>query len=171
MTLSPRLRKLTLTAHVTCSVGWLGAVATVLVLAVIGVAGQDEQVVRGSYTAMEPIGRYVLLPASLGSLLTGLVQALGTPWGLFRHYWIVVKLGINVVATVVLVLYLPTLGYLGGRAAEVATGDLATLRSASPVVHAAGALVLLFGATVLSVYKPRGMTRHGQRRQRALARS
>lgn len=31
--MNPRLRKLTLTAHVTASVGWLGAVTAFLVLA------------------------------------------------------------------------------------------------------------------------------------------
>lgn len=34
--MSPTLRKFTLTAHVTSSVGWLGAVACFLVLAAVG---------------------------------------------------------------------------------------------------------------------------------------
>jgi hypothetical protein len=36
----------------------------------------------------------------------------------------------------------------------------------SPTLHASLALVLLLVATVLAVFKPRGMTRYGQRRQR-----
>jgi len=39
------------------------------------------------------------------------------------------------------------------------------VRTASPVLHAAAALLLLLVATVLAVYKPRGMTRYGQRKQ------
>jgi hypothetical protein len=44
--------------------------------------------------------------------------------------------------------------------------DLLGLRNPSPVVHAGGALLLLLVAATLSVYKPRGMTRYGQRKQR-----
>jgi len=39
------------------------------------------------------------------------------------------------------------------------------VRTSSPVLHAAAALLLLLVATVLAVYKPRGMTRYGQRKQ------
>jgi len=123
--------------------------------------------VRAAYLVMEPAGWFVLVPLSLASLLTGLVQSLGTTWGLFRHYWVLFKLLINVVATIVLLLYMQTLSYLAGLAAETtaSTGDLSGLRSPSAVVHAGAALLLLLMATVLAVYKPRGMTRHGQRKQ------
>ena len=168
MTMSPGLRKLALTAHVTSSVGWLGAVGGFLALSIAGVASQDTQTVRGAYLAMEATGRYVLIPLSVASLITGLVQSLGTPWGLFRHYWVVAKLVINVFATIVLLMYMQTLDYLGGVAAATTTvsSDLSGLRSPSPVLHAGAALLLLLVATTLSVYKPRGMTRYGQRQQR-----
>jgi hypothetical protein len=39
MAMTPRLRKFALTAHVTSSVGWLGAVAAFLALAVAGLTG------------------------------------------------------------------------------------------------------------------------------------
>ncbi len=79
--MNPRLRKIALTAHVTSSVGWLGAVAVFLALAVAGLTSQNAQTVRTAYLAMELTGRLVLVPLSLASLLTGLVQALGTGWG------------------------------------------------------------------------------------------
>ena len=61
---------------------------------------------------------------------------------------------------------MPTLSYLADVAVNTrVSGDLADLRSPSPVIHAAGALVLLLVAVTLSVYKPRGMTRYGQRKQ------
>ena len=148
--MGPALRKLTLTAHVTASVGWLGAVTAFLGLAVAGVTAEDGETVRGVYVAMDVTGRYVVLPLCLASLLTGLVQSLGTTWGLFRHYWVLAKLFINVFATVVLVTYLPSL-------------DRRT-SSPSAVLHAGAALVLLLVATTLSVYKPRGLTPYGWRR-------
>ncbi len=164
--MTPGVRKLALTAHVTCSVGWLGAVAGSLALAVAGLTSQDAQTVRAVYLTMELTGWYVLIPFSLASLLTGLVQSLGTVWGLFRHYWVLTKLLMNVFATLVLLLYMQTLGYLADVAAETAvSSDLRGLRDPSPVLHAAAALLLLLVATALAVYKPRGMTRYGRRKQ------
>jgi hypothetical protein len=167
MTMTPRLRKLALTAHVASSVGWLGAVAGFLALAVAGLTSQDAQLVRAVYLTMEVTGWFVLVPLALASLLTGLVQSLGTTWGLFRHYWVLFKLLINVFATVVLLLYMPTLGSLADAAAEATSSgdDLGVLSSPSPALHAGAALLLLLVATTLAVYKPRGMTPYGQRRQ------
>jgi hypothetical protein len=169
MTMSPRLRKLALTAHVTSSVGWLGAVAGVLALAVAGLTSQDAQTVRAAYIAMEFSAWFALVPLAVASLLTGLVQSLGTRWGLFRHYWVVAKLAINVVATVILLMYTQTLSSLADVAAQTSLSgdDLGGLRSPSPVLHAGAALLLLLAATTLAVYKPRGMTRYGWRRQHA----
>lgn len=169
MTMTPRLRKLVLTAHVISSVGWLGAVAVFLALGIVGLSSQDAQVVRAVYLAMESAGWSVLVPSSFASLLTGLVQSLGTKWGLLRHYWVLMKLVINLVATIVLLMYMQTLGYLAGVAAATtaSSGDLGGLRSSSPVLHSGVGLLLLLVAAALSVYKPRGMTRYGQRKQAA----
>jgi len=156
---------LALTAHVTCSVGWLGAVAVFLALGVAGLTSQDVQVVRAAYLTMDWAGWFVLVPLAVASLLTGLIQSLGTHWGLFRHYWVLAKLLINLFATIVLLLYMQTLGSLGRLAADttLSTDDLGVLRSPSPVLHAGAALLLLLVAAGLAVYKPRGMTRFGRK--------
>jgi len=167
MIMTPRLRKLALTAHVTSSVGWLGAVVGFLALAVAALTSQDAQLVRAAYLTMELTGWFVLVPLALASLLTGLVQSLGTKWGLFRHYWVLATLLINVFATIVLLLYTRTLSFFADVAAETTSTSAVpgVLRSPSAVLHAGLALLLLLGATVLAVYKPRGVTRYGQRRQ------
>jgi hypothetical protein len=167
MALTPRLRKLALTAHVTASVGWLGAVVAFLALSVAGLTSQDPQTVQGAYLVMELTGWVVLVPLSLASLATGLICSLGSAWGLFRHYWVLFKLVINLVATIVLLLYMQSLDSLGDvAAATVLSGTgLRGLRDPSPVLHAAAALVLLLVATTLAIYKPRGLTRYGQRTQ------
>ena len=165
--MSPNLRKFALTAHVGASVGWLGAVVAFLALAIAGLTSEDGETVRGAYVLMELLGWYVLVPLALASLLTGLVQSLGTHWGLFRHYWVLFKLLINLFATVVLLLYTQTLNYFADvAAATTSSGDLSRLRSTSPLLHAGLALVLLLVATTLAVYKPRGLTPYGQRKQR-----
>jgi hypothetical protein len=178
MTMPPRLRKLALTAHITASVGWLGAVAASLGLAIAGLTSEDVQTVRAAYLALEFMGWFVLVPFALASLLTGLVQSLGSVWGLFRHYWVVAKLLINLFATIVLLMYTQTLSLLGGVASQttLSSDDLDLLRTPSVVLHAGAALLLLLTATTLAVFKPRGMTPYGQRKgrehiARALARS
>ena len=87
---------------------------------------------------------------------------------MFRHYWVLFKLLINVFANIVLLMYMPTLDYFSGIAADatLSSGDLLLLRDPSPVLHASLALLLLLVAVVLAVYKPRGMTRYGARKQR-----
>jgi hypothetical protein len=166
MTMTPGLRKFALTAHVTSSVGTLGAVAGFLALAVAGLTSTDSQVVRAAYLAMELTAWYVIVPLVLASLVTGLVQSLGTPWGLFRHYWVVAKLLLNVLVTIVLLLQLELIGYLADVSAEMrfSNSDIRGLRL-SPVIHAAGGLLVLLVPVALSLYKPRGLTRYGWRKQ------
>jgi hypothetical protein len=165
MIMAPRVRKFALTAHVTSSVGWIGAVAAFLALAVVGLTSRDAQTVRGAYLVMEPAAWIVLVPLAFASLVTGLVMSLGTTWGLFRHYWVLFKLLINVFATIILLMYMGTFRYMAGVAADP-SADLTLVRNASPMTHAVLALVVLLVATVLAIYKPRGVTPHGQRKQR-----
>ena len=160
---STRLRKLLLTSHVVFSVGWLGAVLALLGLSVAGLVSSDRLIIRGGYLAMEPIAHYVLVPLSLSSFFSGLVQSFVTPWGLFRHYWVIVKLVINVGAIAILFMYLRTLDHLGA----IARSSSDPLYDPSPAVHSAAALIGLVVATGLSIYKPKGMTKYGQRKQRA----
>jgi hypothetical protein len=164
MTMPPCLRKLALTAHVTSSVGWLGACVVFLALAVVGLTSQDAQTVRGAYLVMEPTAWLVLVPLAFASLLTGIVQSLGTTWGLIRHYWVLFKLLITIFSTIVLLIYMETFSVMAGVAADP-SADLGVVRNASPGLHAALALLVLLVAAVLAVYKPRGMTRYWWRKQ------
>jgi predicted Co/Zn/Cd cation transporter (cation efflux family) len=166
MIMRPWLRKFALTAHVTASVGWLGAVAAFLALAVVGLTSRDTQRVRAAYVAMEVSGWFVIVPLSFASLLTGLIQALGTTWGLFRHYWVLAKLLINILSTFILLVHMQPISRMAGVAAEttLSSADFRKLRI-QLVADAGAALVALLVATTLSVYKPRGMTRYGWRKQ------
>src|SRR5262245_66370735 len=112
MTMKPGLRKAALTTHVASSVGWLGAVAVFLALGLVGLTSLDAETVRAVYRVAEPAAWIALVPLALASLLTGLVQSLGTTWGLFRHYWVVFKLAMNLGAVAVLLMYLQKLDSL-----------------------------------------------------------
>ena len=164
MTLSPFLRKLALTMHVTVSVGWLGAVAAFLALAIAGLTSENAQMVRSAYFTMELTGWFVIVPLSLASLVTGIVQALGTTWGLFRHYWVLIKLLLTVFATIVLLVHMQPVGRVADMAAEraLAASDLGGLRI-QLVADAGAALIVLLVTTTLSVFKPRGITPYGRK--------
>jgi hypothetical protein len=166
MAMASRLRKFALTAHVTFSVGWLGAVAGFLVLAVVGLIGQDDQVVRAVYLVMDLIAWYVIVPLCLASVLTGLVSSLSTAWGLFRHYWVVLKILITIPSSLMLLVHMQPISYIAGVAAKapLSIADLHELKI-QLVVEAGAALLVLLVATALSLYKPKGMTRYGWRKQ------
>ena len=116
--MTPALRRVTFTTHITSSVGWVGAAMAFLALAVIGVTSEDERTVRGAYLVMAPAAWFVLVPLAHASLLSGIALSLGTTWGLFRHYWVVLKLGITVFATVILLIYMGTFRQMAGVAAD-----------------------------------------------------
>jgi hypothetical protein len=162
MTASTRVRRLGLTLHVVCAVGWLGGVGLALALAGTALLSDDESTVRSALIALDASGWWYLLPLSVASLGTGVVQSLITKWGLLNHYWIVAKLAINVFAAGILLLYMQSLGHYASLARSTAT-SLADLRDPSPLIHTVGALALLVGATALSIYKPPGLTRRGHR--------
>src|SRR5687767_1792604 len=80
MTMTSRLRKFGLTAHISFSVWWLGAVAVFLGHAIIGLTSDDALLVCSAYIAMELSAWLVIVPSCIGTLLTGLVQSLGITW-------------------------------------------------------------------------------------------
>ena len=160
MTISPSLRKLALTAHVISTIGWLGAIVGFLALAVAALTSEDVQLVRGTYLAMQLTGWYVLVPLCVASLATGLIMSLGTSWGLFRHYWVLMKFVITIVAAIILFMYTQTHDQLGALARDSSL-PLNDLRNPSPVLHSGLAVLALLVNTTLSIYKPKGMTRYG----------
>jgi DMSO/TMAO reductase YedYZ heme-binding membrane subunit len=165
MIMTPRLRKFALAAHIALAVGWIGAVASYMALDVVAATSQDAQALRAAYLAMGLIAWYVIVPLALASLLTGLVMSLGTKWGLFRHYWVLISLLLTIVATIVLLAETQTIGYFAGIAADPTTSDDDLRALGSTLVHSVGGTVVLLVILVLNVYKPRGMTRYGWRKQ------
>ena len=159
-------RKFALTTHITSSVGWLGAVAAFLALAIAGVVSGDSQMVRAAYLAMHLTTWFVIVPLSLASLSTGLIESWGTAWGLFRHYWVATKLLLTAVATSLLLLHTQPIGRVATVAAQMdlTSSELRSVRL-QLVGDAAAALFVLLVTTALSVYKPWGMTPYGIRRQ------
>jgi hypothetical protein len=148
-------RKLLLTSHITFSVGWFGAVAGFLALSIAGLNSENEQIIRSAYLSMDLISWYVILPAALGAFITGIIQSLSTPWGLFKHWWIAVKFILTLGATALLLLHMKPIGLM----ADVAmVGNISDYRGLQVqlIADASLALAVLLFTTAISVYKPWG---------------
>jgi uncharacterized membrane protein len=164
--MTANLRRFMLTLHIIFAVGWLGAVAGFLILAIVGLTSRDGQTVQSVYLSMGVITRFIIVPLSFAPLITGPILSLGTPWGLFRHYWILAKLLLTVVSTIIMQLHVQPINLLAGTAAKATLlpANLHDLQ-VQMVIASALALVVLIVETALAVYKPRGMTAYGWRKQ------
>lgn len=166
MILSPGWRKIWLTTHVMSSIGWFGAVAVFLTLALVGMTSQDPQLVRASYLVMKLTASFVIVPFAFVSLGSGIVSSLGTKWGLFRYYWVLLKLVITSGATILLLVHTQAIDMLADIAAKTSVlGAYPYGMQLKMVVTSGATLVVLIMLTGLAVYKPRGMTPYGQRKQ------
>jgi hypothetical protein len=162
--MGPALRKTVLTTHIVTSVGWLGATLGILALAVAGVHNADVGSLSHVYHGTELIWRFVVLPCSLAALVTGLAAALGSPWGLFKHYWVLTKFLITAAAIALLLLHtrtmLPALMAQATDASPLAHSARSHHAGMDPKTHlvvaAAGTTLLLLFTTILSVFKPWG---------------
>lgn len=160
-----RLRKLVLSVHLIVSIGWIGALAAYLALDLTSVTSEDPDTLRAVYAGMELVVETVIVPLAVAALVTGIIISLGTRWGLFRHYWVVISLLLTTVATAVLLLEARTVNSLARIAANPATSPEELSALDSTLAHSIGGLIILVAILVLNVYKPRGMTRYGWRKQ------
>lgn len=161
MTVGPRARKTLLFAHVATSVGWLGAVLAYVGLDVTAATSQDVQLVRGAYLAMDVTISTAIVPLAIATVVVGLLTAWNSPWGVLRHYWVLAKLLLTLVATAVLLLEMQTIQALADTAVTV--NDPRQLSGTLP--HSIGGSIVLLVVTALSMFKPKGLTRYGWRRQ------
>lgn len=161
-----RARKAVLAAHVVLSVAWLGIVATKLALAVVAVSAADQALAETTYRLIDSPVITITRPAAAGALATGLVLSLGTRWGLLKHWWIVVKFALTfaVILTGNALVTRFTLQALDAVAAAGEAGDGPAATGAAPLLAALAAnAVMLAAATVISTFKPWGLTPRGRR--------
>ena len=152
MYLPLELRRATLAAHIVCSVGWLGAAAAYLALGIAAAVSRDMQIVRAAWIGMELTGWFVIVPLACLAFLSGLLLSLGTPWGLFRHYWVIIALPLTALSLVVLLLHMPSVSAAAALARTA--DDVFASQLGGDVVHPAVGLVVLVVVTVLNVHKP-----------------
>jgi hypothetical protein len=157
--MKPRSRKVALIVHISFSVGWLGAVLPYLALSIVGLTSHDPHTVSGAYLSMKLIGWSVIVPLSLAALLSGLVESLGTQWGLVRHWWILIKFVLTIFATFVLLRHMQKVSVVANMAPQSSLSDAGFHAFRFQLfIHPAGGLLVLLGITAISVFKPWGLT-------------
>ncbi|HJR86702.1 MAG TPA: DUF2269 domain-containing protein [Acidimicrobiia bacterium] len=136
-------------------------------LGITAVRSASVLTVRSAWIGMETIGWFVIVPLAIASLITGVLISLGTRWGLFRHYWVLISFALTLSSAIILILHMPTVTTLA-EAAQTADG--AALRAlGGDLAHPSIGLAILLCVQVLNVFKPRGLTRYGWRRQQEAA--
>ena len=148
--LGRRPRAVLRTAPVVLAIGWTGLSTVLLVLpAAALLQGSGSEFAA---PAMALVGGGLVPFFAVGTVLTGAALGIGTPWGLFRYRWVVVKtvLSLAVIAGSVAL----NTGWIDAAAADP---SLLWPLLLSAALHQ----VMLLSATVLSVEKPWGRMRRG----------
>lgn len=148
------VRRGVLVAHVAVSVSWLGLTVGLLTLGLTAFLTGDPATASAATRAMKVFGDWLVVPVALLSLVSGLVLALGTPWGLARHRWVWIKFWLTLITTGLSVFSLRP-GIDAAVADEVVDINLVIAPSVATATY-------LF-ITAISVLKPWGLTRRGRR--------
>jgi hypothetical protein len=161
--LSPAWRKPLLVVHLSGGIGFLASSLAVLVLTAAGASGTAAATV---YPAAQMITTWLVIPLAIVALVAGVIQAVVSPWGLARYWWVAIKLLITVVVTIFigLTVYPRIAGAaataLGHSTQPLTGGQRSRILSSWPII--CGLLII---NAFLGVYKPRwrlGKGRHPQ---------
>jgi hypothetical protein len=163
--MTPGVRRFVLATHLSISIGWFGAAVAYVALDIAATTGHDPLMLRSAYLGMDLIVRSVIAPLAIAALVTGLVMSLGTRWGLLRHWWVVISLILTLFAVVVLLVETRVISALALVAADPAASTDRLRSLGGTLVHSVGGLAVLLVILVLNVYKPRGLTPYGWRKQ------
>ncbi|ELS52993.1 hypothetical protein [Streptomyces viridochromogenes] len=165
--LSRPARRAFLVVHVTASASRLGLTLGLLALGITAATTGSAVTVEASVRAMKLFADWLLLPVAFLTLVSGLVPALGTRWGLARYRWVLVKFWMTL-ATAAATVFALRPGVNSAVAAVAAGGPLPDAGDVlfGPVVSLSAYVFM----TVISVLKPWGPTRRGRRPRTASAR-
>ena len=114
--------------------------------------------------AMIYIDNYIIIPAAIGSCLTGLIYSHLTKWGYLKYYWVMVKWIFTIIFIVIGFFWLiPWLNNMLEVSTTIRNSLVIDTRShdVAMAVHLAMTVVqtvLLFFVVIISIFKPWGRT-------------
>ncbi|MEU1264631.1 DUF2269 family protein [Streptomyces cellulosae] len=157
-------RRALLVVHVVASAGWLGLSAGLLALGLAANTTGSAATLEAAVRSMQLFADWLLLPIALLTLVSGLVLALGTPWGLARHRWVWTKFWLTLATTTATAFALrPGVN----EAVAAVSAGLALPDGEDVLMGPVVSLSAYVFMTVISVLKPWGLTRRGRRLREA----
>jgi len=99
--IGPAGRKWLNGVHMFLASAWVGAaicMTTLRLFSWVNSVQANGDILFAVNAAIKLIDDAVIIPSAMGTLLTGLLISLLTPWGFFKHRWVSVKWAVTVVA-------------------------------------------------------------------------
>jgi hypothetical protein len=158
--LGPRTRKSILLVHIASAGAWLGIDVVMAVLVFTALFTDDDRTKALSFQALGLVAVWPLLTMGMLCLLTGILLGLGSRYGLFRYWWVAVKLALNLLLSgLVLVALAPEVADAAERARQFDAGLPAPLGVGDLIFPPIVSPTALLVAMVLAVFKPWGRIR------------
>ncbi|WP_347490771.1 DUF2269 family protein [Desulfoscipio sp. XC116] len=82
--------------HILFCCAWVGAALSIVLLGLVKGHVPNGDELYAVNASIKLVDDYIIIPAALGSLITGLLICWLTNWGFFKHKWIIVKLVMTV---------------------------------------------------------------------------
>ncbi len=89
--MSKSMKCLLKTLHILSACLWLGAAACIVLLQCLKGWSDDIRLLLALNEAFSILDFAFIIPAAMGSALTGLLMCLKTSWGITRYWWIITK--------------------------------------------------------------------------------
>lgn len=160
-------RRSVLLVHILAAGAWLGIDLALGVLVFTALLTTDAQVAGASLQLLSTVAVWPMLTAGLVCMISGAVLGLGSKYGFFRYWWVVVKIAISVVFCALILLALrPGLTEAAETGRLLAAGDTTAEVPNDVLPPALVAPTMLLVAYLLSVFKPWGRVRSGRGRRR-----
>ena len=151
-TLSAPWRKLLLSLHVATTVSALGTDLVLLTLGIASLGGADPRTI---YPAAHLVSVWLTAPLAVLSLATGLLLGWLSQWGVFKYWWVIIKLTITIgLIGIVLFVVVPRLGMVANLVIAPGSDSLPTSSRVPLAIAPALASSLLLLNVGLAIFKP-----------------
>ena len=148
--------------HLSSVAAWFGMHFVLGVLTFAALGGPTEAAPAFAVSIAMFVG-WPLIATAFLTLLSGLLLALGSKYGLLRYWWVTTKLVLTVVLITLIVLVLiPSVAELASSAAEAPDGFTLSQQLIAPPIVSSSALLFTIA---ISVIKPWGRIRRDAERR------
>ena len=163
-----RQKRWLLSTHLLCVAAWLGGGLCSLAFNITALWATDPHLLNATYVFANTLDKTIIRGGAVGTLLTGLLLAWLTQWGLIRFYWIIVKEIAAVLCVVTDLIIIRwndhAIASTAARGLQAFSDPLYLTNRTRLFVGISFQLMLLAGVIAISIFKPWGQRRRPSRR-------